>query len=238
MRDDLLHWDRLGAPHAFETRHGDLTSTLPGRLLRLRQVHGCQVHVIRSETALDDFCAAAVEQRPAGDALVTATPGLTLAVATADCAPVLVHDPVAGVVAAAHAGWRGIAAGVVGATLTAMIQDCGALAANCRAAVGPCVGAAAYRVGPEVSEAFRAIGLPEDLFRAPEFDENGKPTTWLCDLGRAVSWQLRESGLSAGAIWLASRCTLTEEEHFHSYRRDGEAAGRMTSGVALPTACR
>ena len=233
MSEALLHWDGFGTSHAFETRHGDLTAALPGVLLRLRQVHGSAVHVIRENTQLDDYCAAAVEDRPAGDALVTATHGITIAVATADCVPVLVHDPVAGVIGAAHAGWRGIAADVVGATLTAMSENFGALPANCRAAVGPCVGAAEYRVGPEVDEAFRAIGLPRDLFRAPEIDEDGGPTTHLCDLGRAVSWQLRDGGLSADAIWLASRCTFSEGALFHSYRRDGEAAGRMTSGAAL-----
>lgn len=234
MPERLLHWDGFGTPHAFETRHGDLTSTLPTRLLRLRQVHGSQVHVIRADTQLDDYFASAVEDRPAGDALVTATRGVTIAVATADCVPVLVHDPVAGAIGAAHAGWRGIAAGVVSATLAAMTENLGATPANCRAAIGPCVGASAYRVGLEVSDAFRAIGLPEDLFRVPERGEGGEPATRLCDLGRAVSCQLRDTGLSPDAIWLASRCTLSEGDLFHSYRRDGEAAGRMMSGAALP----
>jgi len=233
MREELLHWDGLGTPHAFETKHGDLRATLPGRLLRLRQEHGRDVHVVREDTVLDDYAAATVEDRPAGDALVTAKRGITIAVATADCVPVLMHDPIAGVVGVAHAGWRGIAAGVVGATLTAMVETFGTRPADCRAAVGPCVGALAYRVGHEVGEAFRAAGLPEDLFRVSERAADGNPSTWLCDLGRAVALQLRDGGLTAGAIWLAHRCTLTEAGVFHSYRRDGGAAGRMTSGVAL-----
>lgn len=234
MREELLRWNGLRAPHAFETRRGDLTTELPGHLLRLRQVHRSEVHVIRPDTVLDDYAATTVEDRPAGDALVTATRGITLAVATADCVPVLIHDPIARVVGAAHAGWRGVAAGVVAATLTAMVTEFGALPANCRAAVGPCVGAGAYRVGLEVSEAFRAVGLPEDLFRCSEHDAGGNPSTWLCDLGRAVACQLRVGGLPDGAIWLANRCTFSEEDAFHSYRRDGATAGRMTSGIALP----
>ncbi|MCH8999723.1 MAG: peptidoglycan editing factor PgeF [Proteobacteria bacterium] len=233
MLEELLHWDELGTPHGFETRHGDLTSALPAPMLRLRQVHGAKVHVINADTEFDDYTAAALEDRPAGDARVTATHGLTVCVMTADCVPLLVHDPIAGVVGAAHAGWRGIVAGVVGATLSAMVEKFGARPANCRAAVGPCVGAAAYKVGPEVGDAFRALGLPDDLFRAAEAGEDERPTTWLCDLGQAVAWQLRDAGLSGGAIWHANRCTLGEASVFHSYRRDGETAGRMTSGVAL-----
>lgn len=234
MREELLRWNGLRAPHAFETRRGELTTELPGRLLRLNQVHGSEVHVIRPDTVLDDYAAITAENRPAGDALVTATRGITIAVATADCVPVLIHDPVAKVVGAVHAGWRGIAAGVVAATLTAMVDKFGALSADCRAAVGPCVGAGAYRVGLEVCDAFRSVGLPEDLFRSPEHDASDDSSTWLCDLGRAVAWQLRVGGLPDGAIWLANRCTFSEEDAFHSYRRDGAAAGRMTSGIALP----
>lgn len=233
MPDELLRWDGLGTPHAFETRHGSLFSVLAAPQLRLRQVHGREVHIIRADTELDDYLAAAVEERPAGDALVTARLGLTVAVATADCVPVLMYDPGAGAVAAAHAGWRGIAAGVIGATLAAMVEEFGTRPADCRAAVGPCVGATAYRVGPEVGEAFASQGLPSDLFRAGARDTGGDATTWLCDLGRAVTWQLRDGGVPPGSIWLASRCTFTEQETFHSYRRDGEAAGRMTSGVTL-----
>jgi YfiH family protein len=233
MGDELLHWDGLGTPHAFETRHGDLRSELPLRVLRLRQVHGGEVHVIRPETVLDAYAAGAPEDRPAGDALVTATRGITVAVATADCVPVLVHDPVAEAVGAAHAGWRGVAAGVVAETLLVMVNEFGTVPANCRAAIGPCVGASAYRVGQDVRDAFRAGGLPEDLFRSPENDAEGSPTTWLCDLGRAVVCQLRDAGLTDGSIWLASRCTVSEQDAFHSYRRDGTAAGRMTSGIAL-----
>ena len=233
MSETLLRWDDFGTSHAFETRHGELPTALPGVLLRLRQVHGNVVHVIGDDTQLEDYCAATVQERPAGDALVTATRGIVIAVATADCVPVLVHDPVAGVIGAAHGGWRGIAAGVVGATLTAMRDNFGSLPANCRAAVGPCVGATAYRVGPEVVAAFRAIGLPGDLFRAPQIEEDGGHTTHVCDLARAVSWQLRADGLPADAIWIANRCTFSEGDVFHSYRRDGEAAGRMTSGVVL-----
>ncbi len=233
MHDALLQWRGLGTPHAFETKHSHLTSALPDPVLRLRQVHGKEVHIIGADTVIDSYTAASVDDRPAGDALVTARPGISIAVATADCVPVLIHDPVGAVVGAAHAGWRGIAADVIGTTVNAMVERFDARPGRCRAAIGPCVGPSIYRVGSEVFNAFRATGLPEDLFRVAERDAQGNPSAWLCDLGRAAALQLRSCGLPDAAIWLANRCTFTEAERFHSYRRDGEAAGRMTSGIAL-----
>jgi len=232
MPEALLVAPEFGTPHAFETRHGDVTSVLPGPTLRLRQVHGRAVHVIDGDTCVDDYQAEEIERRPAGDALITDLPGITLAVATADCVPVLLHDPAVGAIAAVHAGWRGIAAEIVPAAVAAMQTAFGSRPENCRAVVGPCVGPVAYRVGPEVSQQFSAIGLPLDVFRAAETDSAGK-TTALCDLGRAATWQLRNQGIPASGIWLAGRCTVSEPELFHSYRRDREAAGRMTAAIAL-----
>lgn len=239
-RDDGLHAGLLqasglaglsGVRHAFETRQGDLLSALPGPLLRLRQVHGAEVLLVDASTDLEPLARPRPEDRPAADALVTALPGHTLAVATADCLPVLLADADTGVVAAAHAGWRGIALGVLPATLAVMAREHGARPERCRAAIGPCIGADSYRVGSDVRTAFLAAGVPASVFRAAhDGDGHGE---WSCDLLAAARSQLRACGVPGGAIDTAGGCTFSSPARFHSYRRDGETAGRMHSGIAL-----
>lgn len=232
MPEEILRWDGLGTPHGFETRHGDIGAALPGEVLRVRQVHGRVVHTIDGATPRAAYTSEAIAARPAGDALVTAERNLTLAVATADCVPVLLHDPANGVVAAVHAGWRGIAAEIIAATLDAMTARHGTSAARCRAAIGPCVGASVYRVGSEVIERFTTIGIPPEVFREPAANPDGTDSA-LCDLEATVRFQLQAVGVAADAIWSANRCTASETETFHSYRRDGAAAGRMSAAISL-----
>ena len=232
MPEQILRWPGLGAPHGFETRDGTIAADLPAPIHRVRQVHGNIVHVLGPQSDHSAHAAAAIDDRPAGDALVTNVSGVALGVATADCVPVLLHDPAAGVVAAVHAGWRGVASRIVPETLRIMAAEFGCRAADCRAAIGPCVGAAVYRVGPDVCDGFAAAGIPDHVFSAPRVDADGRETR-LCDLTAATRWQLEHGGLDSGAIWAAERCTAAENEVFHSYRRDGEAAGRMTAAIAL-----
>lgn len=219
-----------GVVHAFETRDGDLRGALPGPLLRLHQVHGAEVILVTDDTDTEPLQRPRPEDRPAADALVTALPELTLAVATADCMPVLIADVEAGVVAAAHAGWRGIAVGVLPATLAVMAREHGSRPERCRAAVGPCIGADAYRVGSDVRTAFLAAGVPASCFRGA--DTSGGDT-WLCDLPAAGRAQLQACGVPAESIDRIGGCTFSEPALFHSYRRDGDDAGRMLSGIAL-----
>lgn len=218
-----------GVAHAFETREADLRTVLPSPVLRLRQVHGADVILVSEATDLEPLQRLRPEDRPPADALVTALPGHTLTVATADCVPVLLADPDAGVIAAAHAGWRGLALGVIPAAVAAMVREHGARPERCRAAIGPCIGAARYRVGSEVRTAFLAAGVSEGVFRPA--DDDG--SAWLCDLATAARGQLRACGLTADAIGAVGGCTFSEPDRFHSYRRDGDAAGRMLSGIAL-----
>ena len=132
-----------------------------------RQVHGAGVRVVgeadRGSGAfwLDDAIAGA-------DALVTATPGVVLAILTADCVPIVLHDPVAGVLACVHAGWRGTVAGVSAAALAAM-QALGSRPSDVIAGIGPAIAAARYQVGPDVHQAVtQAFGPAAAAFIRPD----------------------------------------------------------------------
>ena len=167
--------------------------------------------------------------RPRADAMVTATPGVALSILTADCQPVLFADPVAGVIGAAHAGWRGAFDGVLEATVAAM-QDLGATPANIHAVIGPTISQAAYEVGPEFFETF-TDGAPENT----RFFASGKGDRMLFDLPAFGLHRLRSAGVGHAA-W-TRHCTYADPERFFSYRRTthaGEADyGRLISVIRL-----
>lgn len=193
----------------------------PDRLLSLRQVHSAIV----VEAGPEGWT-----ERPRADAAVTRAPGVALSVLTADCAPVLFVDPDAGVIGAAHAGWRGALEGVVESTLAAMV-GLGAERARIRAAVGPTISQSAYEVGPEFLDAFRA----EDPGHA-RFFANGRGDRLMFDLPGFVLARLREGGV-AEAEWIGA-CTYSHPERFYSFRRAthaGEADyGRLIAAIAIP----
>ena len=168
-------------------------------------------------------------ERPRADAAVTDRPGVALSVLTADCAPVLLVDPEAGVIGAAHAGWRGALDGVLEATLEAM-ERLGAEVGRVRAAVGPTISQRAYEVGPEFVERFA--------------DEDPGHTRYFIN-GAGRPLPLRPAGLRAGSPargrrrrggWIGA-CTYSDPDRFFSYRRTthaGEADyGRLISVIAL-----
>ena len=130
--------------------------------------------------------------RPRVDGLVTRAPGVALGILTADCAPVLFADPQAGLVAAAHAGWRGAIGGVLEATLAALARE-GAERGRIAAAVGPCIGGRSYEVGPE----FPAPFLAERAENAHFFASSPRAGHWLFDLGAYVEAKLRALGLAS-----------------------------------------
>jgi YfiH family protein len=167
--------------------------------------------------------------RPRADALVTRRPGLGLAVLTADCQPVLLADPAAGVVGAAHAGWRGTQGGVLEATLAAM-ESLGAVRARIRAAIGPTISQRAYEVGPEFVTAF----LDDDPDSA-RFFATGPGDRALFDLPGYGLARLRAAGV-AEAGW-TGHCTYSDPARFYSYRRsqhEGAADyGRLISVIRL-----
>jgi YfiH family protein len=169
-------------------------------------------------------------ERPKADAMVTAVPGLALGVLTADCAPILLADPHARVVGAAHAGWRGALAGVAEAVLEAM-EGLGATRRRIQAAVGPCIGPEAYEVGPE----FEAEFLAHDPANARFFSRSDAQSRPCFDLPGYVAVRLQQAGCAGVSV--ANACCHTREEDFFSYRRSrvrGEADyGRQISAIVL-----
>lgn len=191
----------------------------PEALVTVHQVHSADVAVIGSP----------LSRRPTADAMVTRVPGLALAVLTADCAPVLFADPAAGVIGAAHAGWRGARGGVLEATIDAM-EALGASRAGMRAAIGPTISQAAYEVGPEFLEAFLADDPDNHQFFA-----SGAGGRYHFDLPAYALNRLRAAGVG-NAEW-TRHCTHADPGRFYSYRRAthaGEADyGRLLSAIRL-----
>jgi len=197
------------AEHGFGTRHSAWPA--PERLATLKQIHSNLV-----------FDAAAPGLIGEGDALITNEPGVLVGVKTADCVPILLADFRNRVVAAVHAGWRGTAAEIVLRTLEAMRQNYKTNPEDIRAAIGPCIGACCYEVGPDVAGRFRHW-LP-DL-------QPG--TRQMLDLISANQTQLRAAGVLASNVDSGAPCTYCRPEHLHSFRRDGERAGRMISAIGV-----
>ncbi len=167
--------------------------------------------------------------RPHADALVTDRRGLALGVVTADCAPLLFADATAGVVGAAHAGWKGALAGVVESTVAAM-EALGARRGRIAAAVGPCIGWNSYEVGPEFPRPFLAQAAGNARFFKP-----GQGDRLLFDLKAYVAWRLAEAGVGTLAVDPAD--TWADEQRFFSYRRSTQRRepdyGRLLSAITL-----
>ncbi|MGD0239152.1 MAG: peptidoglycan editing factor PgeF [Streptosporangiaceae bacterium] len=175
-----------------------------------RQVHGAGVRVVGDADrgsgaySLDDAIGGA-------DALVTATPGLVLAILTADCLPVVLHDPAAGVLACVHAGWRGTAAGVTAAAVTAL-RDLGSRPADIVAGLGPAIAGDHYQVGPDVHEAVAAaFGAAAAGFLRPDLRPDAPPDRWLLDLSLANRHALRAAGVPGDQIHASAISTGTGE---------------------------
>jgi polyphenol oxidase len=187
-------------------------------------------HQIHSASAVIAAAPWRAEERPRADAIVTATPGLAIAVLTADCAPVLFADPAARIVAAAHAGWRGALTGVIEATLATM-ETLGGHRKRVRAAVGPSIGQAAYEVGPE----FEAEFLGRDAASAQFFSRRGAQGRLSFDLARYCAQRLLRAGV--GTVGTLAPCTYARADDFFSYRRSraqNEADyGRQISAIVL-----
>jgi len=188
-------------------------------LVSVHQVHSPNVVTVTAPLA----------ERPRADAMATATPGLALAVLTADCQPVLFADAKAGVIGAAHAGWKGARDGVIEATLDAM-EALGARRGDITAVIGPCISQTAYEVGQEFFESFT-----DDAPEAQRFFVNGNGDRYLFDLPSYGLWRLREAGVGH-ADW-TRHCTYRDPARFYSYRRTthaGEADyGRQISVIRL-----
>ncbi len=191
----------------------------PTDLVSLRQVHSAEVVPV----------AQPFDRPPPADAMVTATPGIALAVLTADCQPVLFADTAAGVIGAAHAGWRGALDGVLEATLDAM-ETLGAERDNIAAVIGPTISQRAYEVGPDFFDTF--VSADPDYSR---FFGNGPGDRLMFDLPGFGLHRLRRAGVGH-AEW-TRHCTYSDPDRFFSYRRAthaGEADyGRLISTIRL-----
>ncbi len=184
------------------------------RIQWLSQVHGASV-----------VNASAEESIPEADGCWSRAAGAACAVMTADCLPVLLCDREGTVVAAAHAGWRGLAAGVLEASVAAM----GVAGDSLLAWLGPAIGPAAFEVGAEVRQYFLTSAVSPREVEAC-FRPAGRPGHYLCDLYQLARLRLRSVGVEA--IYGGDLCTYSESERFFSYRRDGQT-GRMVSLVGL-----
>jgi YfiH family protein len=187
------------------------------------------VHQVHSPTAVFVEHAWPLAERPRADAMVTDRPGILLGILTADCAPVLFADREAGVIGAAHAGWRGALAGVTDSTIEAM-EQLGACRERICAAVGPCIAQRSY----EVDEAFRHSFLNADADNTRFFVDGpaGKPQF---DLPGYVGHRLRAAGLPQ--VDVLDRDTYADPDRFFSYRRATPRAqadyGRQVSLIGL-----
>ncbi|WP_420394553.1 peptidoglycan editing factor PgeF [Acuticoccus sp.] len=192
-------------------------------LVTLHQTHSAVAHTVTGPTA----------ERPAADGLVTTARGVALGIRTADCAPVLFADPQAGVIGAAHAGWRGAIGGVLEATLAAMAAA-GADPSRTLAAIGPTIAQASYEVGADVVDAARQ-GTPEGIDLAPLMRPAERDGRMMFDLPGYVAARLAHAGVTT--VEDVRRDTYADEARFFSHRRRthrGEAAqGSLIAAIVL-----
>ena len=192
------------------TSEQQLHGLLPSEPLWLRQVHGVKVV---------DFDTAAAN--PEGDAAMTHAPNRVCAIKAADCMPVLLADDAGTVIGAAHAGWRGLCAGVIEETIRRM----GLPGERLVAWLGPAIGPTVYEVGDEVRAAFVSRDAKAEMaFRA------ARPGHWLLDLYAVARQRLASTGVER--VFGGGYCTYSEPERFYSYRRDG-STGRMAALIWL-----
>ena len=245
IRSDLL----LGVTHGFFTRQGGASSGIYASLNGGQGSSDAPVDVARNRARIQADLGASVlvslhqvhspdvvrvegdwtGERPRADAMVTDRPGVALGVLTADCTPVLFSDAEAGVVGAAHAGWKGALGGVLEATLDAM-AGLGADRARIVAAIGPVISQRAYEVGPEFVERF----LDED-YENQRFFAGGQGDRAQFDLPGFCTHRLREAGVGK-AEW-TGHCTYSDADRFYSYRRSCHRNepdyGRLVSAIVL-----
>jgi len=191
-------------------------------ILSVKQVHGTDALVVdRALTSSDRFSGG-------WDALVTDQRGIMVAVRTADCVPVLMHDSKRKIVAAVHAGWRGAVAGIVGKTIAVMESQFGTVPDHVQVSIGPSAGVCCYEVDQTVLDK-----LPEacpDYQRVVRGQRGGKAHL---DLKMLIREQARNAGIQQNSITCVNLCTICHEDLFFSYRREGKVIGTMVSAIGL-----
>lgn len=210
LRQNKDAWRQLAAELGVDAEH----------MFRPKQVHGDAVIVVpvgaatgASPTAPVDACA---------DIIMTRDADTAVAVQIADCVPLLFFDPLTGAVAAAHAGWRGTAAGVARTATRAMEDSFGSRAENLIVAIGPSIGPCCYRVGEELLAAFGSEGRRWFCHLAGG---------WMLNLWSANRDQLIEAGIQSDNVHVSELCTVMHPDLFDSYRRDGQGSGRLAAAI-------
>jgi hypothetical protein len=207
----------------YENRHRAVAAATPGAAL-------VTLHQIHSNTVIPVTAPFADALRPQADAMVTATPGLALGVLAADCAPILLADAQAGVIGAAHSGWKGTLGNIAAATVAAM-QALGADPARITAAIGPCIQRASYEVDEAFSARFLALSPEHDRFFT-----DGRPGHPHFDLPGFITQSLAQAGVRT--IITTGENTYTDAANWFSFRRSTHGAkpdyGRQISLIALP----
>jgi polyphenol oxidase len=229
------------APHFFTTRvlrlrrdspeaaehWAAVASTIgvpPEQLRKMRQVHGCITVTAATHPPAES---------PEVDGVMTGEGGVALVVQVADCVPLLMADPRTGAVAAVHAGWRGTAADIAAAAVRGLERRYGSRPEDLVAAIGPCIGACCYQVGPEVRAAFSSASSTSpassvDAWFSPDPDRSDRLRF---DGGAANRDQLIAAGLNPANVHLARLCTMTHLSHFYSYRAEGTGTGRLVGVI-------
>lgn len=255
---EYLCAEGISVPHAFTTRYGGvstgsqaslnlaygrgdsmenvqknisiLASSLgfdTQKLVLTRQTHSDIVRVVTKADAAG-FCH---RDYPECDALVTNTPGVTLMVFTADCTPLLFHDPVTGAVGAAHAGWRGTAQAIGAKTVLAMMANFGCRPENIRAAIGPNIGACHFETDVDVPQAmFATYGAEAGKY----IDKRGGK--YFLDLKQINALSLRLTGVRH--IEISNECTMCEPDRFWSHRVTGGDRGSQGAVITRKEGCK
>lgn len=215
LRPPGLRGDAADDPAAVAENQRRFAAAIGAAPVWLDQVHGADVVRLDAATA----------GHPTADAAVTAVPGVACAVLVADCLPVLFCDRGGRAVGAAHAGWRGLAAGVLERTVATLCEAAGAAPADLLAWLGPCIGPRAFEVGADVLAAF-----PLDRGRFADRPRPDGAPRWLADLPGLARDRLARAGVSrvTGGTW----CTVEDPSRFFSFRRD-RVTGRLAAAVCL-----
>jgi YfiH family protein len=224
-------WTLGSAAVATDAEWGQVAAALGvdlAHLVRVRQVHGASVVVRR---AAEPQRIDAPDATPGdADIIVSDDASIAVAIQSADCVPLLLADARTGAVAAAHAGWRGLAARVPSVVVDALAREFGSRPDDLIAAIGPSISADRYEVGADVRDAFEAAGFSA-VHLERWFLPGRRPQHWQFDGWQSARDQLEAAGLRPGNVHVAALCTASHPQILCSYRRDGRAAGRIAGAI-------
>ena len=202
----------------------DGSRPVPRAVVSVKQVHGTDALLVKRPIEAGSVFLGQ------WDAVVTNQPGVLVTVRTADCVPILLHDPVEHVVAAIHSGWRGSVAGIVPKTVMRMQEEFGSQVHHIRMAIGPSAGSCCYEVDDAVLKPLQSYPFWKSVVRETTYGRA------LLDLREFVRCQSHAAGVPAENVWTASHCTICRPDLFFSYRREGVVKETMTSGIMLSAA--